>query len=244
MRNVNIILDEHIPQFTRMVAERKAVAFLICGDPGVGKSFEVEKTLKEYTNLTWSVYGGDISPIGLYKTLYENKNGIIVFDDIDAVFSNKVAANILKNALNSKLERRVDYLKRNYELFDAHGLSEYDCHQIYLETKTYPNSFQYNGGCIFISNNELRNINSAVRDRSIAEIVVKLTNEEILQRIANIIEDISPELSLNTKYEVLSWLYEKSKMSNKKLSIRSFTKALVYRIEAPYNWKELINLYT
>ena len=151
--NPNEVLDIHIPKFTRMVAENKASAFLICGDSGVGKSFGVEKTLKQCEKefkLKWMTFGGGISAIGLYRTLFKNRHGVIVFDDIDSVFSARGTADLLKNALNSKSSRKVDYIKNNPNIYNAYKMDDEDKEIEYIASKgtAYPNSFIFNGGCI------------------------------------------------------------------------------------------------
>jgi len=244
--NPNDMLDIHIPKFTRMIAKGDAFAFLICGDPGVGKSYMVEKTLNEFPSLQWDSYGGDISPIGLYKKLFENREGVVVFDDIDAVFDNKIAANILKTALNSKDVRKISYLKRNHELFESHGMSDDQMFSRYIREQKYPNSFVYDGGCIFISNNTKEDINSAVRDRSIAEIEIRFTLLEMISRIQQIIHSLNPSngsLDINEKYEVLQYLYENAQAQGKNISLRGFIKALTYRVHDASTWKDLSKWY-
>ena len=119
LNDINQVLDSHIPKLTTMVASGSAEAFLIAGDAGVGKTYGVESTLKQYKiknpEFKYSLIGGEISKIGLYKTLYQNRTDLIVFDDIDSILSSDCAS-ILKNALNSKKERTVSYIKSNKEL--------------------------------------------------------------------------------------------------------------------------------
>lgn len=246
--NPNDVLDIHIPNFTKMIAEHKAFAFLVCGDSGVGKSYGVETTLKQYPNLHWDVYGGEISPIGLYRKLFENRNGVLVFDDIDAVFAAKGASDILKNALNSKVERRISYIKKSADLFDTCGMNDEDISDSFIHhnREKYPNSFVFKGGCIFISNKDITEINSAVRDRSIAEVVVKFTLDEMMQRIKHIIDNLEPDhakMERNEKFEVLHHLYESAKKYDKKISIRSYIKAMTYKTMDQDHWKELIDYY-
>lgn len=253
LNDINEVLDEHIPKLTLMVAEGNAEAFLIAGNAGIGKTYGVEQTLKqfrkEHPDFHYDLVGGEISKIGLYKTLYDNRKGLIVFDDIDAVLASD-CANLLKNALNSKKKRTVSYLKNNKDLFNAKNISAEKAYQKYIDSNRteYPNTFQYEGACIFISNQELDKVDSAVKDRCIGTIFLDFSLEQIIDRIKLLINKLNPKqgtLSINEKYEVLQHLYDNYKIRGKKLSLRNFINALSYRVTFPEDgeWKELSDLY-
>ena len=251
--DISVVLDVHIPKFTEMIAKGDADAFLIAGTAGIGKTHGVEKTLRRYKQqnpqFQYTLLGGEISKIGLYKELYLNRNALIVFDDIDAIFSSD-CANILKNALNTKENRTVSYLKNNKELFNADGMTEQQATQIHKESgrTMFPKTFQFNGRCIFISNKSLDNVDSAVRDRCIGEIFLDFNIDQIAQRISTLIHDLNPKtgnLDINQKFEVLQHLYDSVKITGKRLTLRSFVNALSYRVSFAENneWKQMVDLY-
>jgi len=251
--DINEVLDGHIPKLTTMVASGNAEAILICGDAGIGKTFVVERTLKQYKlvdpQFHYSLIGGDISKIGLYKALYDNRTGLILFDDIDSVLSSD-CEDILKNAINTKKNRVISYKKSNRDLFNAAGMSEMQKRRTYLEYEgeKYPNQFSFAGSCIFISNKSLESIDEAVKDRCVGRIYLNFPLEQIVQRILYLINDINPRngsLDVNQKYEVLQHLYEDAKKKSLKLSLRNYVNALSYRISFPDNgeWKEMVDLY-
>jgi len=251
--NVNEVLDNHIPKLTKMVAEGYADAILICGDAGVGKTYGAEKFLNQYAkenpNFKWVMVGGDISPIGLYQTLYEYKDSVLLCDDVDALLSSR-CANILKNALNTKEDRVVSYKKMNRQLFNAKDMSEEQKYQKYLESERtmYPNSFQFNGSCIFISNKPLDYVEPAVRDRCLSTCYLDFDLEQIVKRIIFLIDKLNPikgNLERNDKFEVLQYLYNSAKKKGMRLSLRNFRNALSYRTSFSENneWQEMIDLY-
>jgi len=251
--NINHVLDIHIPKLTLMVAKRKAEAILICGTVGIGKTYAVESTLvrykKECPSFRYSIIGGDISKIGLYKALYDNRDELILFDDIDRVLLSD-CGDILKNALNTRKERTIAYKKSNRELFSAINMSEAEKEGLYLKSgsKKYPDQFLFNGVCIFISNKKLNEIDNAILDRCIGRIFLDFSIEQIAQRISLLVNNLEPRnttLPLSDKYEVLQHLYDRAKSQNKYLSIRNFINALSYRAVFPNNdeWKEMIDLY-
>jgi hypothetical protein len=119
---------------------------VVSGPPGIGKSFGVEKQL-EAANMfrtmagqdpKYEVVTGGVSSIGLYQKLYFNKNpeNVLVFDDCDAVLFEEESLSLLKGALNSGDKRRIAWNKESRT----------------LTTEGIPESFDFEGGIIFLSN--------------------------------------------------------------------------------------------
>jgi len=94
---------EHIKNF---LENKKVNGFIVVGKSGLGKTFNLIKCLKE-NNKDFVFVVGHLSPMGLYKMLYENKdNKIIILNDA-YIFQNQDNLNILLNALdydNRKVE--------------------------------------------------------------------------------------------------------------------------------------------
>ncbi len=88
-------------------------SLLITGAPRSGKSFNVTQTLVEEMGLVegkdYAVTKGRVSVKSLYRTLIENINGLIIFDDADEVVSDPNGINILKGALDTGTTREVSY---------------------------------------------------------------------------------------------------------------------------------------
>ena len=91
-----------------MVASGIQPSAVISGSGGLGKSHSVRKALLESGLIDFtSSIAGDDAPInrnkgfivvkgystarGLFRTLYENNDGVIVFDDCDSVLKDPVA---------------------------------------------------------------------------------------------------------------------------------------------------------
>ena len=121
-------------------------ALIVSGPPGVGKSYIVEEQIERanlFQNITNSkpkheVIKGSASAIGLYKKLYEysDENSVLVLDDCDAVLFDDVSLNLLKGALDSGKNRKINWLLESRVLKDE-GI---------------PNSFCFKGAVIFITN--------------------------------------------------------------------------------------------
>ena len=146
------ILDE----MTRAVKKGDVRAMIVTGPPGVGKSFGVETVLSKHDVFAtvaqneklkkYEVVKGAMSAIGLYKKLYEyqDKKCILVFDDCDSVLLDDLSLNILKAALDSSKKRMIHW-NTDSRLLRSEGV---------------PNSFEFKGGAIFITNIKFENVKS------------------------------------------------------------------------------------
>lgn len=129
-------------------------AMIVSGPPGVGKSFGVERQLEKAAlfdqlagnRARFEVVKGAMTALGLYALLYKysDKKNILVFDDCDSVFGDELTLNILKAALDSGKRRRICW-NSDSRLLREEGI---------------PNSFNFNGSAIFITNLKFRNVRS------------------------------------------------------------------------------------
>ena len=118
-------------------------ALIVSGAPGVGKSFGVEKLLRQYdpSGETYTIVKGYTRPTGLVKLLYQYRHAgnIIVFDDADSVFQDDIGLNILKCVADTTDRRTVSWLSEG-KLVDE------------TTAEIIPRSFDFEGGIIFLSN--------------------------------------------------------------------------------------------
>lgn len=129
-------------------------AMIVSGPPGVGKSFGVEQQLEKSSlfdklankRQKYEVVKGAMTALGLYAQLYRysDKGNILVFDDCDSVFADELSLNILKAALDSGKRRRICW-NSDSRLLREEGI---------------PNSFDFKGGAIFITNLKFENVKS------------------------------------------------------------------------------------
>lgn len=117
-------------------------SIIVSGPPGVGKTFTIEQKLAigRATGKVKKVYvvKGVISPIGLYKLLWEHRKAgeVIVLDDTDRIFWDEDGANIVKAATDSGKTRTVSYQKEAASL-EGNGI---------------PLSFHYEGSIVVATN--------------------------------------------------------------------------------------------
>src|SRR5579859_502596 len=211
---------DFMEDFVSMVADRTSPSLLVTGEGGLGKTFTVNKALRtnklqklDLEELTvgatiddhkfYTVVKGYSTAKGLYRTLWENRNRLVVFDDCDSVLRDPVALNILKGALDSYDKRIISW---NAESFGDDDL---------------PRSFEFKGGVIFISNLPIFKINQAVRSRCIS-VDLCMTTAQKIERMEMIIkgDEFLPEVDMKTKRHALDFL-EKMKDEARELSLRT-----------------------
>jgi hypothetical protein len=147
---------EILDDMTRAVKKGAVRAMIVSGAPGVGKSFGVEKVLGKHELMAtvagndklkkYEIVKGAMSAIGLYSKLYEfsAEKNILVFDDCDSVLLDDLSLNILKAALDTSKKRTIHW-NTDSRLLRSEGV---------------PNSFEFKGGAIFITNINFQNIKS------------------------------------------------------------------------------------
>lgn len=222
---------KHLKELVEMIAIGIGNSLIITGTPGVGKTYNVENVLKEYDyieNEDYKTITGTATAKGLYQSLYENRNGmLIIFDDCDDVFKDLTSINILKGALDTKKIRSVSWLSQNtYNPADYTPAEEKNM----ILKGRYPNKFDLTSKVIFITNIRSNDINSnphlqAILTRSTIS-QLELTDEEILTLIKSNIERVDVGMDMSEKQEVYTVLEDavKRKTLKKDLSFRTFLK--------------------
>jgi len=232
------ILDE----MTRAVKKGDVRAMIVTGPPGVGKSHGVETVLAKHDVFAtvaqneklkkYEVVKGAMSAIGLYKKLYEfsDKKSILVFDDCDSVLLDDLSLNILKAALDSGKKRMIHW-NTDSRLLRSEGV---------------PNSFEFRGGAIFITNIKFENVKSKkLKDHLEAlesrchylDLTIDTEREKVL-RIKQIVED-----GMLESYEFRPWdvdeildFIDNNKKRLRELSLRMVLKLADLKKSFPDRW--------
>lgn len=193
---------------------------ILCGAPGIGKTYRVLKQLKArgYENgKNLQIIKGKCTPRQLYLMMYEHqlKGNILVIDDADALVGPKApedCINILKAALDSTADdegRLVSY-RVSGKLLDDEG-------------NPIPKDFYYNGSIIVITNYSVGQLDTAVRGRVFTQ-TLDFTTEQLLGIIKGIMPDIDPtKLKAKAKMKAYDYLKELAeKGTDMEISVRSF----------------------
>ena len=154
MRERFSILDD----MTQASIDGVVRGMVVTGPPGVGKSFGVEAVLEKNSlfdklagnKLRFDVIKGASSAIGLYKVLYQNadKNNVLVLDDCDTVLYDETSLNLLKAALDSSKKRKITW----------------NTDSALLRREGIPDSFEFKGSVIFITNLKFDKVRGKIKD--------------------------------------------------------------------------------
>lgn len=210
---------KEMQMYVKMVIKGIQPAVILCGAPGVGKTYRIMQQLKAagYTMTGDNVIKGKCSPRQLYLTLYNNKSkgDIVVIDDADSLVGPRApedSINILKAALDSTADddgRLVSY-KVSGELKDDEGVP-------------VPKSHYNKCGVIVITNYNVGQIDTALRNRAFTQ-SLDFSVKDLLGIVRDLMPKIEPNhLSMSSKAKAMNFL---EKLVEDKepieVSIRSF----------------------
>lgn len=227
-----------VSDMVTMLSKGEQASVIVSGPGGLGKSHTVYNSLikngfKDITTLegfnpgdilgkkTFVVVKGYSTAKGLYRTLYENRNGVIVFDDCDSVLKDPVSLNLLKSALDSYSKRIISY-------------------KADIRDDDLPNVFEFKGRVVFISNLPSFALDQAIISRSLA-VDLSMTDIQKVERMRHLLTDAEflPEYSKTFKEDAIN-LIENVVSSVKELSLRTLIQVIKIRSANPNGkWKDL-----
>ena len=235
-----------LQDMTRATKAGHVRAMIVSGPPGVGKSFGVEEVLSKhdvFANVAqderfkkYEVVKGAMSALGLYAKLfaYKDEKSILVFDDCDSVLLDDLSLNILKAALDSGPKRMIHW-NTDSRLLREEGI---------------PNSFEFKGGAIFITNIKFDNVKSKkLRDHLEAiesrchylDLTIDTEHEKIL-RIKQVVTESGMldkhKLTLEQKQEIVDYI-DVNKRNMRELSLRMVLKVADLAQSFPNRWQSM-----
>jgi len=208
------VMFTNIERLTKMVGRGIQPSLVITGGAGMGKTHLVKNTLEGMglrESYDFVHFKGRATAAGLFITLYENSDKIIVLDDCDSVFRDDDAVNILKGALDSYDTRKISYITTK-SLKDEFG-------------GEVPRHFEFTGRIIFISNISQSKLDEAIRSRSfVAD--VDLTTDQMFTRMEQLMPKMESRIPLAAKEQALELMKELDKeFDGLEINLRSFIKA-------------------
>jgi hypothetical protein len=204
----------NLERLTKMVGRGIQPSLVLTGMAGVGKTHLVKETLKGLglrESYDFEHFKGKATAAGLYMTLYQNSDKIVIFDDCDSVFKDDDAVNLLKAALDSYDTRKISYISTR-PLKDEFG-------------EPIPTHFEFTGKIIFISNINQNKLDSAIRSRSfVADIT--MNTQQMFLRMSQLLKTMEPSIPIVAKEQALEIMKElDSKYAGVDINLRSFIKA-------------------
>lgn len=219
---------EILERLTEGVAQGCIRSLFVKGAPGVGKSFGVEKILKEYSGISraagayrdsYGIVKGTTSTVALFVKLYEHSDEgqVIVFDDCDGIFMDDASLNLLKAVTDTSETRNVSYNTASR----------------FLEDLGVPNQFEFKGKVIFITNLDPSNTMSpkikphvdALMDRSLTlDLTVHSTRDRFL-RVKDVVQNSTMlkkfKLKAGQQNQIMDWLRKNYSRCKQGLSLRT-----------------------
>lgn len=206
-----------------LLKDKDTHSLIIVGMPGLGKSSEIIKCLKDAglerdTNFIYNT--GFTTPLAMFRLLEMVQNledpKVVVFDDVDNLLTNKICLGILKGAT-----AEVDGIRT----------------VSYLSTRNDSNFFTFGGKVIIILNKVPKNVAiDAIIDRSILY-KIELKKDELEEYIEDNLMSMYPTLSNNEKLDV----WNKIKIFNglENFSFRTVKRAFAMFQNNKDNWMQL-----
>lgn len=228
--------------YVRMVCNGVQPSLVVCGAPGVGKSYRILKQVEKRHTLgdDFCLIKGKCTTQKFYMTLFEyhEEGDIIVIDDADDIIKDETSINLIKAATDSSDRRWVSYGTSFPPIADEQLVMQHPEWPWEQKAKgnvtvnTYPSSFEFKGSLIIISNLRAGMIDTAIRNRAFV-CDLDFTVEEVLGILRGLMPVIMPgKLEGDAKmkaFEFLESLATEGK-SNLEISIRSFiTCAKIYQ---------------
>jgi hypothetical protein len=208
------VMFNNLERLTKMVGRGIQPSLVITGGAGLGKTYLVKKTLtdmgleeaKQFVH-----FKGRATAAGLFVTLYENSDKIIVLDNCDSVFKDMDAVNMLKAALDSYDTRKLSYISTK-PLKDAYG-------------DPVPRHFEFTGKIIFISNISQSKLDEAIKSRSFVS-DISMNTKQMFQRIDDLKNQIETKIPNEVKDKALEIMKGlEKKYDGVEINLRSFIKA-------------------
>lgn len=218
----DIVEDQEIPPY----------GLVIYGQGGVGKSYEINKKLESMgadedgNGPRTARFTGAPNTKEMVRQLYENRNKeLIVYDDADAVITNKNSANILKAVLDTD--------KREIPIPAKTGFF-----------KNMENSYPISAAIIIITNIKTGLPDKTLQDR-VYTVSVFMTKEDIIAKLKESVDGEkygATEEQVDTVAEFLLYLVRDKSydIKDSQLSFRLFQQGVKFIKKFPSTWFKML----
>jgi len=199
-------------------------SLFVVSEGGIGKSTVVLSTLTEEKK-KFVYVNNYTTTLELVNFLYEHRNEIIVFDDTENIFNNKIIINILKGALwgiGKENKRIVTYLTTDQKLKS-------------------PRQFEFSGKCFFLLNkkpNDNDVLTKALLTRSLVY-EMNFDYKEIMEMLAEFSKLPYKEMTQEQRQEVYNYIKENTDISTKDINFRTTLKIYDLYLGNKLIWKDL-----
>ena len=241
----NMIRDRFncMDNLVEMVVRGHEDKLIISGATGVGKSFKLEKRMKEARENgevnKFTQKKGTMSALGLYKEIYNHRmvGDVLLLDDID-VFDSERKLDVLKSVMDTGDDKVVSWASTTAE----------------LSKDNIPTSFNFEGSLVFITNkdfddlilkdNELTPHLKAMMGRASYLDLCVHSNKAILIRIKQLLNETNMaqyhSITPQEEKSIVDWL-EGNQEQLRELSIRTVLKLAKY-MHGCHDWESIAEM--
>lgn len=243
----------------------------------VHNTFHITSTLQRLfgeAGLEWNYHSGmKTTPFTIYKTIFQERDLTIVFDEADDMLKNQDIVVQLKPCLDTSGDNTMEYSAGTASMLGKtrKEIEEY-CTEVDLKLKEgkflgpnnkgdsvmAPSKFYFTGQMIFISNMPASKIDQAIMSRSLF-IDVQLCAQDINKRIHTIMRAKYKDMNDNEIDEIMSalgqslpkvsetpnvqYMTPELARAQKPVTVRSMTIAIEMKRRGVPNWQRLASLY-
>lgn len=211
--------------FLKMVARGFHTAALFNSPPGIGKSYQIRETLDEEVGEDGYVQmSGHASPMEFHKVLAENRDKIIVLDDVEGLVNSKTALSTLKQATWSEDEVRDIQWTSSTNKIDE----EYK-------------EFEFSGQVIMVFNEVPDNrLFDSLKDRCLYH-ELDFTYDQRIKLIYEVAKEADhiTDLGKEERLEVAHWIANSTSPAHDGVNLRMLVETLNMREYDSENWKNI-----
>lgn len=202
-----------------VVIRGESNGILICGGPGIGKSYTVEESLRRHRAQYASLKGYSAN-LEFYQFLHANRNKLVFIDDADSVFGDLITLNILKAILETRPNRQVSWLTTSNQ-------------------QTAPPSFTFTGKVIFVTNLTVERMNQHMQALMSRILFVNfdVTRPELLRRIRLIARNSDYKRMPRDERMMIARFVIDNELQVKDLSLRTLIHSYDLYLHDPLQWR-------
>lgn len=112
-----------LEKWVRGFADGHFECLILVSWPGTGKTTILEKAVKDNARI---LKGGQLTAFQFYKELYQNRDRLIVLDDIDRLYRDRETVNLLKCVANTDPVKVVGWHSSTHKLSQANIPREFE----------------------------------------------------------------------------------------------------------------------
>lgn len=271
---------EDVEDLLSVVAAKKWRTLIVAGMGGVGKSFHVTEGPRSLPALLgpegeeWTYHAGTkAAPFSFYRTLFQERDKVIVFDEADSILKNPDIIMMLKPILDTGGNNLAEYMSGTENMVgkSLEAIEDYAA-EVDAEIEAggtigtgkddvkLPSKFRFTGSMVFISNMSSKQVESAIMSRSIF-IDIHLAQQDVVKRIRSIAQkqassmgltedeanDIVDTLSMGTEAKgddvEITYMTPEYARKSKSLTVRAYKLAAILKKSGLSRWKELAQMY-